>query len=181
MTQTRRRSSRIAKEVGILLHGIDMEKKTFSEHTKTVVVTGHGAGIVSRYRLAPESKINLRRLATKTQTEVRVVGLIESQSGSYTYGVAFLDPDINFWGMDFPPDTESEQKASHEVFECSRCNTNERIDLDELQLDIYAVHHALARSCKRCGSPTVWKRVGDPDTNSTSSGRASLSPLANLP
>jgi len=158
-----------------------MEKKAFSEHTRTVVVNRQGAGIVSRCRLAPESKINLRRLATNTQTEVPVVGLVESQSGSYTYGVAFLDPDINFWGMEFPPDTESEQKASHDVFECSRCKTNERIDLDELQSDIYAVHHALARSCKRCGSPTVRKRVGDPDDNPTSSARASLSPLANLP
>jgi hypothetical protein len=181
MTQTRRRSSRIPKEVGILLRGTDMEKKAFSEHTKTVVINRNGAGIVSRYRLAPESKINLRRLATHTHTEVRVVGLVESQSGVYIYGVAFLDPDINFWGMDFPPDTESEQKASHKLFECSRCKTYERINLDEMQSDIYAVHHALARSCKRCGSPTVWKRVGDPDSDPTSSARASLSPLANLP
>jgi hypothetical protein len=176
-----RRSGRIAIEIAIVLDGSDMGDKVFSEYTRTVVINRHGAGLVSRHRLAPESKLTVRRSDTNLQTEVRVVGLIESQSGAYTYGVAFLDPDFNFWGMDFPPDTDSGYQARHDLFECGRCKGRERIALDEMQSDIYAVHQVLARSCKRCGVPTVWKRIGDSDSKLTSSPPSGVSALTNLP
>lgn len=169
-----RQNSRIAKEIAILLIGSDMEGKTFSERTKTVVLSRHGAGVVSQHRLAPEQEIIIRRLDTNKQTEVRVVGLVGSQSGSYTYGLAFLDPNINFWGIEFPPVTESEKKASHGLFECSSCKGRETFDLNDLESDIYAINEAIARYCQRCASSTVWKRTsGDPDDRSVSpkSGR----------
>jgi hypothetical protein len=31
------------------------------------------------------------------------VGEIGSEDGHHTYGVALLDDDLDFWGMDFPP------------------------------------------------------------------------------
>jgi len=40
-----RRSSRIPKEIPILLVGSDMEGKVFSEQAKTVLLSRHGAGI----------------------------------------------------------------------------------------------------------------------------------------
>ena len=164
-TYRHRRSSRIAREIPVLLLGSDMEKKDFSERTKTVVVNRYGGGLVSHHRLTPETRITIRCLDTNAEIRARVVGLVEAESGSYTYGVAFLDPEINFWGIDFLPYTESEQHARHQLFECTKCKVHERIDLDELQSDIYLLHHALARSCKRCGIPTVWKQVSAPDSN----------------
>jgi len=56
-----RRSSRIPKEIAILLVGSDMEGKMFSEETKTVVLSRHGAGIVSQYALYAEQELILRR------------------------------------------------------------------------------------------------------------------------
>ena len=49
-----RRSSRIPKEINVLLVGSDTEGKVFSEPTKTVLLSRHGAGIVSRYKLSAE-------------------------------------------------------------------------------------------------------------------------------
>src|SRR5215471_15935830 len=71
-----RRSSRIPKEIAILLTGSDIEGKVFSEQTKTVLLSRHGAGIVSRYKLSAEQELILRRLDTNKETEVRLVGQI---------------------------------------------------------------------------------------------------------
>src|SRR6267143_2329381 len=94
-----RRSHRIAREIAILLVGSDMEGKVFSEQTKTVLLSRHGAGVVSQYVLSPEQELILRRLDTDKEVEVRVVGQLGSQKNTYTYGMAFLDQTIDFWGI----------------------------------------------------------------------------------
>src|SRR5215470_16721107 len=106
-----RRSSRIPKEIPILLVGSDIEGKVFSENTKTVLLSRHGAGIVSQYKLSAEQELILRRLDTNKETEVRVVGQIGVEGEVYTYGVAFLDPTNNFWGIRFPAPSEEERQT----------------------------------------------------------------------
>jgi len=93
-----RRSSRIVREIAILLVGSDMEGKVFSEQTKTVLLSRHGAGIVSQYVLSAEQELILRRLDTDKEVEVRVVGQLGQHGESHTYGVAFLDAD-DHWPM----------------------------------------------------------------------------------
>ncbi len=156
-------------EIAILLIGSDMEGKNFSEHAKTLVVNRHGCGVVSHYTLAPEQEIIIRRLDTNKQAEVRVVGLVGSQASFHTYGLAFLDPKLNFWGIDFPPATELETKASRGLFECSSCKGRETVDLNDVELDVYRINAAINRLCKRCGALTVWTRAsGDLDDKSVS-------------
>jgi hypothetical protein len=158
-----RRSSRIPKEIAILLVGSDMEGKVFSEETKTVVLSRHGAGLVSQYKLIPEQELILRRLDTNKETEIRVVGQIGSQSGSFTYGVAFLDPSINFWGVEFPSLTESDKLANRALLECSSCKRREAVDHSDLEGDVFAINEGIVRFCKNCGSSTFWKKApGDP-------------------
>src|SRR5437762_14253403 len=86
-----RRSSRIPKEIDILLVGSDTEGKVFSEQTKTVLLSRHGAGIVSRYKLSAEQELILRRLDTNKEAEVRLVGQFGVEGELCTCGVAFLD------------------------------------------------------------------------------------------
>src|SRR5437016_14277955 len=97
-----RRSSRIAREIAILLLGSDTEGKVFSEQTKTVLLSRHGAGIVSRYKLSAEQELILRRLDTNKEAEVRVVGRIGGDGEVYTYGVACLASTNHFRGVDCP-------------------------------------------------------------------------------
>ncbi len=79
-----RRSSRIPKEIAILLVGSDMEGKVFSERAKTVLLSRHGAGIVSKNVLSAEQELILRRLDTDKEAEVRVVGQLGAHGESYT-------------------------------------------------------------------------------------------------
>src|SRR5260370_32763212 len=97
-----RRSSRIPKEIAIMLVGSDMEGRVFSEETKTVVLSRHGAGIISQYVLSAEQEMILRRLDNDKEAEVRVVGQLGCHGESHTYEVAFLDPELAFCGVQFP-------------------------------------------------------------------------------
>jgi hypothetical protein len=166
-SESMRRSGRIPKEIAILLVGSDMDGKVFSEETSTVVLSRHGAGIVSQYKLVPEQELILRRLDTSNETEIRVVGQIGSTSDSFTYGVAFLDPSVNFWGVEFPCLTESEKVASRALLECSGCKRREAVDHSDLEADVFLINEGIVRFCKNCGSSTFWKQASrDPGDKS---------------
>jgi hypothetical protein len=153
-----RRSPRIPKEIAILLIGSDLEGKIFAEHAKTVLLSRHGAGVVSQYILSPEQELILRRADTNKEAEVRIVGQIGCESGKYTYGVAFLDDSTNFWEVEFPPLTPSERAARKAVMECSGCANRETVNYGDIAWDVYLVNEGIVRHCKRCEFPTVWKR-----------------------
>ncbi len=172
-----RRSSRIPREIAILLVGSDMEGKMFSEQTKTVVLSCHGAGIVSQYALSAEQELILRRLDTDKEAEVRVVGQLGAHDKTYTYGVAFLNPDLDLWGIKFPRMTDSEKEASRVLLQCSSCKAREMVQHSDLESDVYLVNEGIVRSCKSCGSSTFWKRATD-DTGDEPVPRESVPPEA---
>jgi hypothetical protein len=152
-----RRSSRIPKQINVLLVGSDTEGKVFSEQTKTVLLSRHGAGIVSRYKLSAEQELILRRMDTNKEAEVRLVGQIGVEDEIYTYGVAFLDSTNNFWGMDFPAPSEAERRTRTVSLECGSCQTQETVEQSDLESDVYRINDGIVRYCKKCGSSTFWK------------------------
>jgi hypothetical protein len=154
-----RRSGRIPKEIAILLVGSDLDGKVFSEETKTVVLSRHGAGIISQYKLVPEQELILRRLDNNNEAEIRIVGQIGSQADSYTYGVSFLDPEIDFWGIKFPLLTDSENQAIRVLLECSGCKHRESVQHGDLEADVFAINEGIVRFCKNCGTSTFWKQA----------------------
>jgi hypothetical protein len=154
-----RRSSRVPREIPILLFGSDTEGRTFSEETKTVILSRYGAGIVSEYKLSAEQEVVLRRLDINKEAEFRVVGQIGSHGGVYTYGVAFTSENPNFWEIAFPALTESELAATLVILECIRCESKEAVHQSDLEWDVFIVNDGIVRSCRKCGSSTFWKRA----------------------
>lgn len=157
--QQMRRSSRIPKEIAVLLTGCDANGKQFIERTKTVVLSRYGAGIVSKYKLVIEQELTLVHTECNKEADIRVVGQIGSNDGSYTYGVAFLHPEVNFWGVEFPRLADAEISASDTTFQCTNCGCREVIVQEALELDVYAIHGAILRDCKHCVKSTMWKKV----------------------
>ena len=155
--QVVRRSGRIPKEISILLIGSDLDGRVFSESTKTVLLSLHGAGILSKHKLSPEQELLLRWPEPNKETEIRVVGNLGTHEGMHTYGVAFLDPNLNFWGPDFPPVSLIEREVGLFSLACSSCKTLEKIDDGGIEADICATSEGVMRFCKRCGSSTLWK------------------------
>ncbi len=154
-----RRSGRISKQIAIALIGSDIEGRIFSEQTKTVVLSRHGAGIVSSYKLSAEQEVVIRNEESNKEIEARVVGQIGSDGDTYIYGIAFLDPQINFWGLDFPDLSETEKQATHTLLECGGCHSREMADHSDLASDVMAVNESIMRYCQKCGLSTLWKKA----------------------
>jgi hypothetical protein len=176
-----RRSGRIPKEIGILLHGSDIEGKGFSEETRTLMLSRHGASILSQYKLVPEQAMFIRHLGANKEVEVRLVGQIGERADGYIYGFAFLDPNINFWDIEFPPPAQSEKEESRVLLECSACQNRESANLDALELDVCAVNEGILRYCKQCLLQTIWKRVRGVVTGGTVVPRALQEPQPEVP
>jgi hypothetical protein len=185
-----RRSGRIPKQIAIALIGSDIEGRVFSEQTKTVVLSRHGAGIISAYKLSAEQEVVIRNEESNREIEARIVGQIGSDGDTYIYGIAFLDPQINFWGLDFPDLSETEKQATHTLLECSSCHTREMADHSDLASDVMAVNESIMRYCQKCGLSTLWKKAlpggrstedGSPESATARFSSAAERPVGALP
>ena len=189
-----RRSGRIAKEIPIVLLGTDTAGKPFSEETKTVVLSRHGAGIVSRYEFAPDELLTLRLPGSTEQAEIRLVGKMGGQPGSYIYGVTFVDPDPHFWPVEFPPPEPLNRPSQRLALECSLCWSRQNVGQHEIEEDVYSVNGNVLRYCARCGASTPWtKALSEPASISgavpsqnhsdspTPLGKRSFEPTFSLP
>jgi len=172
-----RRSGRIPKEIPILLIGSDLDGRVFSEPTTTVLLSLHGAGIISRHKLSPEQELVLRWPEKNKEAEICIVGHIGTQSGRHTYGVAFFDPNLNFWEIDFPPVSLLERELGLLSLVCTSCKTLEKVDDASIEADVCATNESVLRYCKRCGNSTLWKpKLGVLNRESVSA-EAAPSPL----
>ena len=158
-TSKQRRSGRISQEVPIILIGSDAEGTVFSEETKTVVLSRHGAGIVSYHKLVAEQELTLRVKTTSLEAEVRVVGEIGQEGEKHTYGVSFLDERESFWKVEFPPPPAwLEERPGALTLECGGCRGVVDVMNGDFEYDICAIHGGLVRFCEECGLLTVWGR-----------------------
>jgi hypothetical protein len=129
------------------------------EQTKTVVLSRHGAGIVSRYRFSPDDLLTLSLPGAAKEAEIRLVGQIGGEPGRYIYGVAFVDPDPRFWPMEFPEPESLESARPQMLLECSRCQARQSIEQHEIEEDVYSVNGYILRYCEQCGTSTPWKKA----------------------
>jgi hypothetical protein len=179
-------TARIPKEVPILLIGSDLDGKVFSEPTNTVVLSLHGAGLVSNHKLSPEQELILRCPDRNSETAIRIVGEVGSSNGVHTYGVAFIDPTLNFWSLEFPPLTSAEIEEGLLSLVCSSCKSTDKVDNNSVEADLCAVNKSVLRFCKHCGFSTLWKPVAvaaapEPVSSSANQKSASFSELPRSP
>jgi hypothetical protein len=191
-----RRSGRIRKEVGILLLGTDNSGRVFSEETVTVVLSLHGAGILSRYKLAADEILTLRLLGanqqaevrlvdTSQEAEVRLVGQMGEEARGYTYGVAFVDPDLDFWRIDFPPPTRYDDAKL--TLECCLCRSRQVVEQSEIEADVYAIAQSILLHCQSCGIATAWRKASSEPASKKAippledRGKQGLKPMESTP
>lgn len=152
-----RRSGRIPREIPILLLGTDTSGRVFSEETHTLVLSLHGAGILSHNKLSPDEVLVLRLLDSGHEVEIRFVGnLGEDPSGGYVYGVTFCDPNLDFWQIEFPPPQQSLPSAGTSL-QCSICGSRATVEQSEVEADVFLVSQSVFRYCDSCGQTTPWK------------------------
>ena len=157
-----RRSGRIAKEIRILLIGTDTSGRVFAEETQTVTLSRHGAGVISKHKLAADGILILRFLGGNSEASIRLVGELGEDLRGYIYGVAFVDPNLDFWELKFPPPPK--WRVNFEApLQCTSCQNHEVVDQSEVEADVYALAEFILRPCSICGTSTQWRRATEDD------------------
>jgi hypothetical protein len=153
-----RTSDRIFMEIPIVISGIDPQNRPFVENAKALVISRRGAKIISTHALVPQQELILRCLKTGLDAAVRVVGPITGEVEGCHYGVAFLHPEVNVWGINFPLLDGTENPAGRVFLECADCGAQEVAHLDVFELEVLLANECLSRPCKHCNGTTLWMR-----------------------
>jgi hypothetical protein len=153
-----RRSDRIELELRITVSGTDAQGQDFMEETYTTIVGRHGAKIVFSRSLVPDQELTIRCEGSGRESEAWVVGYLgEDEEGKY-YSVKFLDPQVEVWGIEFPPREESERAVARVLLECIRCRSRELNYLDEFETEVFEANHQVLHPCKQCRDRTLWRQ-----------------------
>ena len=99
-----RRSQRVLLQVSIQVTWQPQGEQPIKEDTHTLVVNAHGALILLAMKVKAGQKMTIRNWAMPKEKECRVVHVRESLQPKKEVGIAFLQADANFWGIEFPPE-----------------------------------------------------------------------------
>ena len=105
------------------------------EQARTKMVSRRGAAIVIDRLLAPEQTLTIKLVGAHPETEVRIIGQIGSETGGKVYGVAFVEPSADIWGIDFPAG-DSDDVLIEILLECPKCHTRQIVPLHEFELSV---------------------------------------------
>ncbi|HLK03437.1 MAG TPA: PilZ domain-containing protein [Candidatus Acidoferrum sp.] len=152
-----RRSGRISKRVPILLLGTDTSGRVFSEETQTLVLSRHGAGLLSRNKFAPDEVLTLRIVESGREADIRLVGKLGDDPRGNVYGVAFCNPDLDFWQIEFPPAADYTPERKFVDLECCFCDQRLSVEQTEIESDVFLASQMVLRFCQVCGQTTSWK------------------------
>lgn len=160
-SRSNRRSDRISISFALEAMGTDAEGRPFLETARTVVVNRHGALVSLNHKLRPGQTVTVRRRTGDgaiRQTEVRVVACEKETTNGGEYGVSFMDPNLDFWGIEFPAPERAVDAVVRLLVECTHCKSQELAYLDSRELKEFEANHLFARQCRMCEAPTVWKQ-----------------------
>ncbi|HEY6937310.1 MAG TPA: PilZ domain-containing protein [Terriglobales bacterium] len=149
-----RRSDRILLHIPLQVAGSDSSGRPFQVSGSTVFLTSTGASITLPRLLAPGQKLRLA-MTNGAETEVTVVGQLGVGPAGGSYGVAFVQPRPDFWGIQFPTSPSSDCLGKT-LLECERCRTRTVAELQLIELEVLAANDRLQRHCRTCGVVAWW-------------------------
>lgn len=160
-SRSNRRSDRISISFMLETMGTNAEGKPFLETARTVVVNRHGALVSLTQKLRVGQTVTVRRRTSEgsiRQADVRVVACEKELANGGEYGVSFIDPNLDFWGIEFPEPERSVDAVVRLLVECTHCRSQELAYLDSRELKEFEANHLFARQCRMCEAPTIWKQ-----------------------
>ena len=157
LSQTHRRSARIAIHIPVEVSGREVSGRTFSELARTESISEHGGCVLLKRTLAPQQELYMRRPQGR-ETAARVISEVKKTHEGTLYGVSFVEGGFDFWGIHFPA-TPLKMALFRVLLECVHCTTREVIGLSDKQLELLDDEGRLVRDCKTCGKRTGWIRT----------------------
>jgi len=153
---------RIRYAFRVHITGCDSSGYDFSQPVRTELVTRDGGLIVCPMVLTVGDVINLMR--GEKRVDARVVGQVGLLKDEQLYGIQFLDPAPDFWGITFG--AGQQEAAGRVVLECGACTLQMVLPLAEIEMLVFESTKVVAHDCMRCGRQTLWMEpaiLGEPD------------------
>jgi hypothetical protein len=160
-TENHRRTDRVIIKMPVRVSAVDVTGVRFDEKGHTLTINRHGATIALNRKLTPGLHVTICPVTSKREVGAVVMGQMGGQSDVHVYGIAVLEPNVNLWGIQFPPLAESEQGLVRLLLECGACKAREVVHLNELETDVFEGNHSLPRSCSQCSMWTLWSQTPD--------------------
>jgi hypothetical protein len=152
-------AERVTLRLPLKISGADLSGQEFVERGFTKILNRNGAAIVVNRLLGPEQILIIRWVGDKVEAEVRVIGQIGTEQDGNIYGVAFVDPTLDFWHIEFAPPSPAANLRV--LLECPGCRNREIVPLSEFELSVFEANGSLARHCDKCRDTTVWSQSKD--------------------
>ncbi|MBI4464698.1 MAG: PilZ domain-containing protein [Acidobacteria bacterium] len=153
-----RRSDRISLRLPVRVSGAFAMGREFTTNTRTLLLSRHGAKILLDHELIPHSTLSVGCLETNKEADARLVGFMGQEPEGPSYGIEFLDKNVNLWNIEFPPLAESAKAVARLLLECPRCHAVELAYLNEIEALVFQVNHYLPRPCRNCNDLSLWKQ-----------------------
>ena len=157
-----RMSDRVRYAFRVHVTGTDSSGYDFSQPVRTEVVTRDGGLIVCPMVMNVGDIINLMR--GEKQVRARIVGQVGLLKEEQLYGIQFLEPAPDFWGIRFQD--HRQDAAGRAVLECGACTMQQVLPLGEIEMLVFESTKVVARDCQRCGRQTLWTEpsiLGEPE------------------
>jgi hypothetical protein len=101
--KVKRRSQRLAVSVPVVAYRSQRLGLPFSEGTRTLTVSAHGALISLTAKVVADQRLVLKHGLSGEEQECRVVFSRKTLMGPAEVGIEFRKPTPNFWQIAFPP------------------------------------------------------------------------------
>jgi len=99
----KRRSQRLALSVPVVAYRSQKLGQPFSEGTRTLMVSAHGALISLDAKVVADQRLVLKHALSGEEQECRVVFTRKKQMGPAEVGIEFQLAAPKFWHIAFPP------------------------------------------------------------------------------
>ncbi len=152
-----RRSDRVTTSLRLFVSGKDVHGSVFAVECRTAVLSRHGARIVLLQHINPHEELSVRVISTGLEADMLVIGAISETSEGIHYGMRFVDPKIELWGIEFPPITNEADSVAKVLLECEACKYTAVVYLREFEVEVFDAKGKISLRCKQCQEVTTWK------------------------
>lgn len=157
--ETMRQSDRVALRVNLEAAWFCNDGTVKKEAAHTLLVSRNGGVLRLQEKLYAGQEITLHRKLGGDQIKsahARIVAEIDHEPEGFLYAVAILEPQADFWDIEFPSLHVSEEALARLLMECSFCQRREVVYLNEMELKSFEIRRCIARVCKYCDAPSIW-------------------------
>jgi hypothetical protein len=154
-----RQSDRVRFRMPVEVSWVSSSGASATRTAETLLVSRNGGVLRFADKIPIGQELHLRRQQEGDfwkSVRARIVAEIDQEPDGFLYAIHLLDPQSDFWDIDFPSPQKADEAFARLLMECSFCQRREVAYLNELELKSFEIRKCIARHCRHCDSPSIW-------------------------